>query len=205
MKKKIILIAAISILSASAYAETQKKGGFFVEPMITYERGDGDVKLPSPFSKSDTTLEGFGVGARLGFHIHESIFIGADGRYSMPRFKDDGLDQKTDATAWNYGPFVGIQTPTDIGLRIWGGYIMDAQLDPEKDKNVNLKFSDGTGYRIGAGVKLGITSLNLEYQDLTYDKTKVQEVGIFTPGFASNDVEHKNSTWVLSVSFPFSL
>lgn len=205
MKNTFFIVTSLALITTSAFAKTEKKAGFFVEPMVTYEKGDGDVKLPAPFNKSGTDLNGFGVGARLGFHINEAIFIGADGRYSMPQFKDDELGQKTNATAWNYGPVVGIQTPTDIGLRIWGGYVMDAQLDPDKDKDVNLKFSDGTGYRVGAGVKLGITSVNLEYQDLTYDKTKVEEVGIFNPGYQTKDLELKNASWVLSVSFPFSL
>lgn len=205
--KKIILITAVTAFSASAFAQTDasKKGGFFIEPMVTYEKGTGDVELPDPFDKSDTTLEGFGLGARLGFHIYDSVFIGADGRYSMPRYNDDDLGQKVNSTSWNYGPFVGIQMPTTIGLRVWGGYIMGGELDPDKDKGVDLKFSEGTGYRIGAGVRLGITSVNLEFQNITYDKTKVEEVGVFNTGYKTGDIEQKNSSWVVSVSFPFSL
>lgn len=208
MRKIILVTSIVAISSTSAFAQSDaaKKGsGFFVEPMVTYEKGTGDIKFPDPFGKADTKLEGFGVGARLGFHIYDSIFIGADGRYSMPRYNDDSLSQKVNATSWNYGPFVGIQTPTAIGLRVWGGYIMDGQLDPDKDKNVNLRFSQGKGYRVGAGIRLGITSVNLEFQDITYDKTKVEEVGIFNTGYSSKDFDHQNTSWVVSVSFPFSL
>lgn len=202
--KKIIFASTLSFLTLStAYAEN--KGGLFVEPILTYERGDGDVDFPSPINSSESDIDGFGVGARLGFHIFESVFIGADGRYSMPQFKDSSLDQKADAKAWNYGPVVGIQMPTTIGLRVWGGYIMDGVLDPEKDKNVDQKFSDASGYRVGAGIKLGIASLNLEYQDLKYDKTDIDEVGVFTPGYSTNNIELKNQSWILSVSFPISI
>lgn len=202
--KKNIIIGVIAVLSIGV-AKAENKGGLFVEPMLTYERGEGEIDFPSPVNSSDTDVDGFGVGARVGFHIHESIFIGADGRYSMPQFKDSSLDQKVDAKAWNYGPVVGFQMPTDIGLRVWGGYIMDGQLDPEKDQDVDEKFSDAKGYRVGAGVKLGITSLNLEYQTLKYDKTEIQEVGVFTPGYSRGDVELENSTWILSVSFPIAI
>ncbi len=203
MKTKNLVVAATLLTSTFAMAEN--KGGLFVEPMITYERGEGDVKFPDPFGKADTDVNGFGIGARVGFHIMESIFIGADGRYSMPTFKAKRLDQDVDAKAWNYGPVVGFQTPTTLGLRVWGGYILDAQLDPDKDAGVDEKFRSGNGYRLGAGIKLGIVSVNLEYQDLKYDKTDVSEVGVFTPGYSSNKIELNNSSWILSASFPISL
>jgi len=173
--------------------------------MLTYENGEGDVNFPDPINNSDTEIDGFGLGARLGFHVLESAFIGADGRYSLPRFKDSSLDQDVKSKAWNYGPVVGVQMPTTIGLRVWGSYILDGSIDPDKDQDVDEKFSSANGYRIGAGIKLGITSINLEYQKLKYDKTEVDEVGTFSTGFSSGDIELENSSWILSVSFPISL
>lgn len=205
MKTKILVLATTVLASSFALADDVKKGGLFVEPMITYERGEGDVKFPDPFGKADTDVNGFGVGARVGFHILESVFIGADGRYSMPTFKAKRLDQDVDSKAWNYGPVVGVQMPTALGLRVWGGYILDGQLDPDKDAGVDQKFRSANGYRVGAGVKLGIVSLNLEYQDMKYDKTDVSEVGVFTPGYSSNKIELNNSSWILSASFPIAL
>lgn len=201
--KKLLLSFSLLVLSLSASA--QNKGGLFIEPMLTYERGEGDVDFPDPINNSNTDIDGFGVGARVGFHVLESLFIGADGRYSIPRFKDSSLDQDVDAKAWNYGPLVGVQMPTTIGLRVWGNYIFDGSMDPEKDQGVDEKFSDAKGYRIGAGIKLGITSLNLEYQNIKYDKTEINEAGTFNPNYSTNDIELKNSSWILSVSFPISL
>lgn len=202
--KNILLLAAVTLLGTTV-AHAENKGGLFVEPMLTYEKGEGSVDFPAPFSSSDTDVNGFGAGARVGFHVYESIFIGADGRYSMPEFKDSSINQKTDAKAWNYGPVVGFQTPGDLGIRVWGGYIMDGVLDPDKDKNVDEKFSEAHGYRVGAGIKLGIASVNLEYQNLTYDKTEIKEVGVFTPGYKTSSIELENSSWILSASFPISL
>ena len=71
--------------------------------------------------------------------------------------------------------------------------------------DVDVKFSEAKGYRVGAGVKLGITSVNLEYQNLTYDKTKLEEAGVFSPGYSRSDVELENSSWILSVSFPIAI
>lgn len=202
--KSIILIFALS-LSTIGLVHAASAGGLFVEPMITFEKGTGDIDFPDPINNSTTNLDGFGVGARLGVHIFESLFIGADGRYSMPQFKDSSLGQDIKAKSWNYGPVIGLQMPTTLALRVWAGYIFDGQLDPDKDKNVDEKFSDAHGYRVGAGVKLGIVSLNLEYQDLKYDTTDINEVGIFTPGYSSRNIHLNTSSWVLSASFPISL
>jgi Outer membrane protein beta-barrel domain len=202
--KKLIALTAVSLMSMSAFA-VDSKVGLFVEPMITYERGDGAVNYPSPLSKSDNDINGFGVGTRLGIHLYESFFLGVDGRYSMPTFKDSSLKQNTDAKAWNYGPVAGFQMPTSIGLRVWGGYIVDGEMNPDKDKNVDENFRKANGYRVGAGIKLGIASLNLEYQQLNYDKTTINQVGTFTTGQTFNKVQLDNNTWIVSVSFPLSL
>lgn len=203
MKRISLACLSFALLTGSALAEN--KGGLFVEPMITYEKGDGEIDFPAPANSADTETKGFGLGARLGFHAWESVFIGADGRYSMPNFKDDALNMNTDAKAWNLAPVVGIQMPTDIGLRLWGSYILTGELDPDKDKNVDVRFTNAKGYRVGAGIKLGIASLNVEYEQLKYDKTKVDEVGVFTPGYSTKDIELDNSSWIFSVSFPISI
>jgi len=204
IRLSILTLLSMSLLG-TAYGADIKKGGLFIEPILTYERGEGDIDYPSPINSSSSDIDGFGVGARVGFHVLESLFIGADGRYSMPKFKDSSLDQDTDSKAFNYGPVVGVQTPTTIGLRIWGGYILGGQLDPDKDQGVDVKFKKAKGYRVGAGIKLGIASLNLEYQDLKYDDTEVEEAGVFNPGTSYSNVELNNESWILSVSFPIGL
>lgn len=201
---KFFFISVVTLLATNV-AIAENKGGLFVEPMLTYEKGDGKIDFPSPFDSSNTDTKGFGAGARLGFHIHESVFIGADGRYSMLNFKDSALDQNTDAKAFNYGPVVGVQMPTDLGIRVWGGYIMGGELDPDKDKNVDEKFKKARGYRVGAGIKLWAASLNLEYQDIKYKQTDIDEVGVFNTGYSTSDSQLKTQSWVMSVSFPISL
>jgi hypothetical protein len=175
--------------------------------MLTWERGRGDVNYPSPINSTDTELDGFGVGLRFGGHVYNSIFLGVDGRYSMATFKNKSnlLNIDTDAKAWNAGPVVGIQMPTAIALRVWAGWIVAGEVDPDKDKEVDAKFKSGQGYRIGAGVKLGFASLNVEYQNMKYDDTVLQEVGVFTPNATRSDVELSNESMILSVSFPVAI
>lgn len=178
-------------------------GGLFIEPGVTYERGDGELDLPSPFADDQADVNGFGLMARLGFHISEAFFLAADGRYSRPEVKND--DYKADSTAYNYGLTAGLQTPTDLGIRVWGTWIAGGQIDPEKDQNLDLKYQDANGYRVGAGIKLAIVSVNLEYQTITYKDAELQSIGPFNPGESLDNTEAKNDSWILSASFPFSL
>lgn len=200
MFKKILPLALLSLTSVAYAADS---AGLFVEPMLTYEKGESDVDYPAPFGGSDGKVDGFGVGARLGFHVMESLFIGADGRYSKPEFDNDDPDFKTDATAYNYGPVVGVQMPTLLGLRVWGSYILGGEMDLEKKNDVDLKLKDASGYRVGAGVKIGPASLNLEYQQISYDKTELEDAGIFSG--STNNVDAEIQSYIVSVSFPLSL
>lgn len=201
MRNKITAII-IALLSSSAQAAL-KKGGLFIEPMVTYEKGNARVDFPSPFGSSTSTVDGFGLGARLGVHIFESVFIGADGRYSMPTYKnhDTGIDAKT--TAYNYGPVIGVQMPTTLGIRVWTGYIMGGDMDLDKSKGVDLKFKDSYGYRVGGGIKLAMVSLNLEFQKIRYEKTELQNGGLFSG--TTDKIKQTNDAFILSVSFPISL
>lgn len=202
MKKYILLLVAVVLSTPMAFA---KDGGVYIEPMLTYEHGDAEINFPSPLGSSDTDIKGFGLGARLGAHLRESVFLAIDGRYSWTKFDDGRTGINTDATGWNYGPVLGVQLPWVVGLRVWGGYIMDGELNPDKDNGIDAKFEDGKGYRIGAGLKLAMVSLNLEYQNMTFEKTKVDQVGGFNSGASLSGVELDNKSWVLSVSFPLSL
>jgi hypothetical protein len=191
--------------SGFARADETSEAGLFVEPMVTWERGRGDINFPAPISNGETELDGFGLGARIGMHVYESFFVGADARYSFLTFKDNKLHQDTDAKAWNVGPVVGVQMPTMFGLRVWGGWIVASEVDPDMDKNVNEKFESGQGYRIGAGVKLSVVSLNIEYQKINYSKTRLEDVGVFTANTVRDNVELDNDSMVLSVSFPIAI
>lgn len=202
--KKIVLAASM-MMSVAGAVQAADGAGLFVEPMLTWERGRGDVNFPSPIDSAETEMDGFGVGARVGFHVMDSIFLAADGRYSLPTFKDNKLNQDVDAKAWNVGPVVGFQMPTTLGVRVWAGWVVAGEVDPDKGQNVKERFESGSGYRVGAGIKLAMVSLNAEYQKITYDNTRLEEVGVFTPNYSRGDVEYKNESMVLSVSFPISI
>ena len=205
MKKFIFLSSFMATMFLANNSYAAEGGGLFVEPMLTWERGRGDVNFPAPFSSAETELDGFGVGARFGFHVLDTVFLAVDGRYSIPTFKDDKLKQDTDAKSWNLGPVVGVQMPTPFGLRVWAGWVMAGQVDVDRSQGVDEKFKSGGGYRVGAGVKLFMTSLNLEYQKVTYSETEIQEVGVFTPNTTRSNIELENESMVLSVSFPITI
>lgn len=198
-------ILALFILSTSLVVARAEASGLFVEPMVTYETGSGDINFPAPINSSDSKVKGFGVGARAGGQVWNMIFAGIDGRYSIPKLKDTSLNQDIKSKAWNAGPMVGLQMPTALGLRFWGSWILAGELDPDKDKGVDEKFKSGNGFRLGGGLRVALVSLNVEYQHLKYDETEIQEAGVFTPGYTTNNIALKNNTFIMSVSIPINL
>lgn len=178
--------------------------GVFVEPSAHYEMSDTTVNYPSPLSSSDGSANGFGVGARLGLHLHEMFFVGLDGRYSIPEFKDTSVNYTASSKSMNWGPVVGLQM-AEIGLRFWGSYIIDGNLNPDENNGVDIEFRKAKGFRLGTGFRLSVVSLNLEYQDVTYEQTNLQQLGPFAPDADLSGVELENKSWILSISMPLEL
>ena len=199
---KISFVALILSFANHAFAQELSKGGLFVEPMITYQTGDTKVEYPAPFEDSEEHVKGFGLGARLGFHVWESVFLGVDARYSMPRYESSALDETADAKAYNGGITLGAQTPV-AGLRVWGTYLLTGELDPEGIGQVDVKYKDLKGYRIGAGLYVGVVSGNLEYENSKYDTTEFEKLGPISG--STDDITGENKYYILSVSFPISL
>ncbi len=200
MLKSFLLVAAMVVGLGSVANAQERRGGLFVEPGITYEFGTTNTS--TPVGDSGGTNRGFGLMGRLGFHVSDVVFLAADARYSKPHFKDGNID--ADADAYQVGPVVGIQMPV-AGLRVWGEYIAQAQLDPGATNNFDAKFKNGTGFSVGAGFHLLAVSLNLEYQKVDYKTTEFQAAGPFTNAGDSDRVRAKNEAYVVSVSFPLSI
>lgn len=202
---KIQIFNLCLLLSVGAQAqETDSKGGLFVEPFVSYEMNETSIKYPSFLSDSSGEANGFGIGARLGFHINEAFFVAIDGRYAMPDYKDSSVNYSAKAVSTSLAPTVGLQMP-DLGLRIWGSYVMGGELDPEESGGFDVKYTDNKGYRVGVGFRISSFSLNLEYQQTNYDGATLQKLGSFAPGTTFEDVDHENKGWIASVSFPLEL
>lgn len=180
--------------------DKEKKGGLFVEPMLTYEQGDVELTYPAPFNSSKEDLKGGGIGLRFGGHIRESLFLAVDGRYSRVDYKSSVLNGEADAAAYNAGVTLGVQTPV-AGLRVWGTYIFGGELDPEKIGNIDGKYEEMKGYRVGVGLYVKVVSINLEYQDAKYGKIEINDGTTIT----NNAVKPEQKSTVLSVSFPIAL
>ncbi len=180
--------------------------GLFVEPILLYSRDDVTIKTSQlPIISDDTsgTSEAAGLGARLGFHLSEAIFLGADGRYSRTRMTDSSYGT-AEGDSYSVGPTLGFQMP-DIGVRIWGTALMLGGYDPKPgNQDFDVKFEDPRGFRAGVGFRIASVSVNLEYQDLTYDKTEVESFGLIS-GTASSDVDFENKGFTGSISFPMEL
>jgi Outer membrane protein beta-barrel domain len=204
MKTLKSISVLLATLLATSFASANDDGGLFVEPGITYETSSSSIDLPGPFGSTDGEIMGFGLAARLGFHINEAFFVGLDARYSMPKFDDTTTGINENAKAYNWGPVVGMQMP-DVGLRVWGSYIAGGEMDPEGSSAFDGRFKDGTGFRVGAGFRVQAISLNLEYQEMNYGSANLDNALGFAPGTNFDSVELENKTWLASVSFPIQL
>lgn len=195
-----------STATSDSSSSSSNKGGLFVEPILTVGSEETSMKTSElPIISDDTSgnSESLGLGARLGFHVSEAIFLGADGRFARTRFSDSFYGD-ADGMMYNYGPTLGFQAP-DIGLRVWGTYVLDGQYNPDAgSEGLDFNFEDAKGWRAGLGFRVAALSLNLEYQEIRYDKTDIEAVGNVQTNAAS-DVDLENKGAMLSLSFPIEL
>jgi hypothetical protein len=204
---KFIKIPLIVVSVLATYSLSFAKGsesGLFVEPGITYEMGNSELDWPTPFSNSTGDINGFGLMGRLGFHVSESFFAAIDARYKMVNFKNSANNYNADATGYDLAPVIGVQMP-DIGLRVWGSYVLAGMLDPKASNSTDVKFDNAKGLRVGAGFHLYSFSINLEYQDLKYGKTTLEQIGPFASTADSDSINLTNKSYVLSLSFPLEI
>ena len=190
---RVLLFSVLGFICIQAQAV-----GFFLEPGVFYEKGDNDVQWPSPLSSSTGTTKGMGVDLKLGVHFDSVVFIALDGAYSKVKFENSAVNYSADGTSTIYSAVVGGQFPV-FGLRLWGGYVFGGALDPDKDGVNDVKFDDPKGLKLGVGFKIFVASLNVEYLDIKYDKSKVE-----APVSADFDSKLHNKVGLVSVSFPLT-
>lgn len=190
--------------SSEEFTERDSKSGIglFVEPAIKYDDLEGKVEYPAPFTKSDVSARGLGVGARLGFHVSDMVFLAAEANYSQLKLEEDSNNYKSNGDAYSFGPTIGVQTPW-AGVRIWGTYLAGGEFNPSDDNGIDLKFKDLRGYRVGLGFRVLSVSASLEYQDATYNKTELEKAGPLSG--TTDNVKMNNTAWVLGISFPITL
>lgn len=187
-----------------ATEESRSPGSLYIEPYAFYKHSDTTAAYPSPFGSSEGSAHGYGVGARAGVHVYSILFAGLDGRGSMIQFKDGRTGYNAKGMAGNWGPFVGVQMPI-VGLRVWAGYVFRGAIDPEQSGILDVAFGDGRGWRVGAGFRVLMVSVNLEYEDINYGRTTFQKVGPFAPGTTFDSVQLRDKAVTASVSFPIEL
>ncbi len=176
--------------------------GFYIEPGVFYEKGESEINWPVPFAQSSTgDTEGYGGSLKVGYHNQEKFFMGLEGIYSQPQFKNSVNHYEADASSSLFGVVLGTQM-TPIGLRIWGGYIFEGTLDPEADNEVDIKFDGARGPKFGLGLKIYSISVNVEYMDIEYRDTLLENAGAIGELFES---KFKNKTTLISVSMPLTL
>jgi hypothetical protein len=93
----------------------------------------------------------------------------------------------------------------NVGVRIWGTYLLAGELNPEQSGSIDVKFSDPRGYRVGAGFRIQAVSVNLEFQQLQYGSATLEQLGPFSSSSSFNNVNLESNGWIASVSFPLEI
>lgn len=196
---RVLVAAAISLTGATAFADGESNGtGLFLEPGVTYQLNESniDYKGTTP-SSSNAVTRGFGLVGRAGIHVWERFFVAADARYSFLSFNDNASSYRTKGQEWNIAPVIGMQMK-DYGVRLYGGYVLAGNLDLDGKKGTEIEFSEATGWRVGAGLKLQQVSVNIEWQHLHYGKAEGKSGG----ATSKSDVDYNPDGLVASVTFP---
>lgn len=216
--REILVASMISLISFAAAAQdgstsastdeirSRRDLGLAIEPMLIYQQEDAKIRtsqLPVISDDTSATSRGYGFGLKLGGHIGDILTAGVDGRY-MQTTLDDSAYGKARTTKYSVGPTVGVQMPI-VGLRLFGTYVLAGAVDPEAGtQDVDVRFRDPRGYRLGAGFHIGPISLNLEYENISYLNTQVQSYGLIG-GNGNSDIDFDTRGYLASVSFPLSL
>ena len=186
-----LVTSGLFVLTPSqSQAVAADDGGLFLEPGVTYQFNTDDQQ----------DLRGLGLMFRLGYHIDELIFLGADARYSFLEYGNDTANFESDATSYNLAPVVGIQM-RDIGLRAWGSWVVLGNLDPDSSNGTDVNFEEAQGFRIGGGYHIYSFSVNLEYERINYNDTTFNSNIITNPD--AYDLE--SEAWIISVSAPIEI
>ena len=204
----LLLLSSITIAHAEENSDSSSSNhaiGLFVEPGVTYEFSSGStIEYPGPFVTSDGSVYGLGILARVGVHVYDSLFLAADFRYSRPTFADSTHNLSSTADSYNMAIVAGAQIPI-VGLRVFGSYVFAGGVNPGVFSNgLDVNYTGASGYRMGVGLHVLMISVNLEYQHIIYDTT-IESLGPFTVNSVFANDKLRNSSFILSASFPLDL
>lgn len=203
MKTKIIGTIATTLVFLSCAPVLAQDGdhimgtGLFLEPGVTYQTTHSAVDYGSTVGNSSAGTRGFGVLLRGGVHVYERFFVAVDGRYAFLNFNDNAQNIDVAARSWDVAPTIGVQMP-DWGARLYVGYALAGDLDPEGARGRDVKLSQANGWRAGAGLKARNFSVNIEWQRLHYGEASLSN----PPAAVLEGVDYNGEGLVASISFP---
>ena len=153
MKKMFFLksfLFSMATLAGFEFAQAADSG-FFIEPALTYEAsGTANVNWSgNNLTGSSGNVNGYGLGLKIGSSVADIVTLGLDFNYSKPNY--GSYYSTVQAESQLAGVFVGVQMPI-VGLRFWGTYIPYGIFDPASDGGMDVKYTGGTGYKLGVGL-----------------------------------------------------
>jgi hypothetical protein len=193
---KMFLVMIVAAACGRAVAVSDSNGtGLFLEPGVTYSVTNSNVDIPTA-TNSSAGVNGFGVVLRAGVHVWDRFFAAADGRYALLRFEDNADNVSVGASSWDVAPTIGVQMP-DSGPRLYVGYVVSGNLDPQSTNGRDFSFDQAQGWRIGAGLMVQHVSVNIEWQRLHYGNSH-----LMTSSRNYSSLGYNPEGLVASVTFP---
>jgi hypothetical protein len=205
--KKILVLTAMALIGFSGAAQAEvARGGFYIEPGATYTfKGNGKIGTTNPITNGPDisgSQQGPGATLRVGAHVNDIFFAGLEGLYIRDKFDGEGVTAT--GNEWAVGAFGGVQMPWIVGLRVWGGYLPYAQVDYDRSNGYKSRFTNGRGWKVGAGFRIAIVSINFEYMKLAYHNADQNYNG--SGGFTVNNAaKYDHDAYMVGVSFPLAL
>jgi hypothetical protein len=191
------LATIASLLVVTALSSPSAKAGLLVEPYAGYSFFGSVNNSGTDYG----SYNGVGFGARGAIQILDLVFGGVDASY----YPSLGYDPASTGTVFSggikntkVGLVAGVSLPL-LPLRFWLGYnFVDKLSGSVGTTDVSLS---GNSFKLGAGFKFILVSLNAEYIITSYGSLDVGSVAQALPG--GNNFTGK--TIVLSASVPLSL
>lgn len=185
MKKFLIL--TIAMISLFVYAE-KTRAGTLIEPWIGMHL-NSDVDISGLSEKK--SISGTSIGGRLGFQ-NFGFMVGLSAKKGI--FKVDDVSTNDELSYTQYGIFAGYDFP--ILLRVYVESILGGSAATNDSEG---EYTSVSGSTLGVGYKFfPFLSANLEIGNATYKNYEYDDG-------TTNNSEAKASTYLLSISLPFTL
>lgn len=177
--------AQLFILLLAFFLVKPAEAGLLIEPAVGFSFSKFEPKNAKEYKAN-----GVNLGGRLGYQ-NMGFQLGLDYLRGSEYIDSSHFSGNYNHSEW--AAFAGFEFP--VLFRVYAGYIFSAEGDAKHKTDGKVKFSDGSGMKLGVGYTgLPFIDINFEYRSGKYDKTKVGGLSADSTDF---------SGFMIGLSLPF--